>query len=226
MPSGRFRCAFASACVLVLALSVATAAWADADPASDELIGFDAYYPYSPQVSKPVQNQLENVLSATRKNGHVYKVVLIEAPPDLGAATVLYGKPQKYAHFLYNEIHSFLAAQNPTYLIVTKQGSVLLGKDATPAGKRTLAKIAVPANASSDQLAQTAIKAVENITAADGHPITKAEIAAAQQPRHKSGSKGQKAWVWIVVAAMAVIAAGCAAWLLREWHRSRRSVTD
>jgi hypothetical protein len=211
--------------MLVLALSVAATAFGDADPASDELIGFDSYYPYSPQVSKPLQNQLDALLRATRKDGHVCKVVLIEAPPDLGAATVLYGKTQKYASFLYNEIHSFLTGQKPTYLILTKQGAALRGRDATPAGKRALAKVSIPANASSDQLAQSAITAVEAVEAANRHPISKAQIAAAQ-PKQKASSKSSSAWLWIVVAAMVVIIGACAAWLLREWRRSRAPLTD
>jgi hypothetical protein len=214
------RTALATACMLLLSFTVAATAFADADPASDELIGFDSYYPYSPQVSKPLQRQLDALLRATRKNGHVYKVVLIEAPPDLGAATSLYGKPQKYASFLFNEIHQFLVQQKPTYLILTKQGIALRGKDATPAGKSALAKISVPSNASSDQLAQTAVKAVEAVAAANGHPISKAQIAAAQ-PRSKPNPKTRSAWIWVVLAALVVIAGACIAFLLREWRRSR-----
>jgi hypothetical protein len=221
------RWVVAIACFAALALTVAAPAFGDADPASDELIGFDSYYPYSPQVSKSLQNQLDGALRATRKNGHVYKVVLIEAPPDLGAATALYGKPKTYAKFLYNEIHSFLAAQHPTYLVLTKQGAELLGKDATAAGKQALAKIKIPSNASSDQLAQTAITAVRSIAAANGHPISDAQIAAASQSHVGSpSSKSSHAWLWIVVAAMIVIAGACGAWLLRERRRDQSPLTD
>jgi hypothetical protein len=226
MASGRVRWTLAAVCVVVLSSTAATSAFADADPASDELLGFDSYYPYSPQVSKPLQGQLDSLLAATRKHGHVYKVVLIEAPPDLGAATVLYGKPQRYASFLYNEIHTFLTAQSPTYLILTKQGAALRGKDATPAGRRALAKTPIPANATSDQLAQTAIKDVAAIAAANGHPISKAATAAAAQPSTKATSKSHSAWLWIVAAAMIAVVGACAAWLLRERRRSHAPLTD
>jgi hypothetical protein len=228
MPLRRVRWSLAAACLVALSLSFAASALGDADPASDELIGFDSYYPYAPQVSKPLQQQLDAVLRASRKSGHVYKVVLIEAPPDLGAATVLYGKTQRYATFLYNEIHSFLSAQKPTYLIVTKQGTALRGRDATPAGKRALAKFAVPANASSDQLAQTALKAVQAVETANGHPVSKAAVAkaTATAPHAKSATKSKSAWIWVIVAVAVVIAGACAAWLLREWRRSRTTLTD
>jgi hypothetical protein len=228
MPSRRGRWSLVAACLLALSLSFAGSALGDADPASDELIGFDSYYPYAPQVSKPLQQQLDALLLASRKSGHVYKVVLIEAPPDLGAATVLYGKTQRYATFLYNEIHSFLSAQKPTYLIVTKQGAALRGRDATAAGRRALAKVAIPPNASSDQLAQTALTAVQAVETANGHPVSKAAIAKATAPtaHRNAGAKSKSAWIWVIVAVAVVLAGACAAWLLREWRRSRTALTD
>lgn len=49
-----------------LALTAAPAALADGDPASDILPAQDAYYPYTPAVSKPLVTALNGLLARVR----------------------------------------------------------------------------------------------------------------------------------------------------------------
>ena len=104
---------------VVVALSLAPAALADGDPASDVLLGENVFYPYSPQVSPSLQKTLNAETAAAKKAGFPLKVALIAAPVDLGVIPDLFGKPQKYADFLDQEI-SFQGKQ--PLLVVMKAG--------------------------------------------------------------------------------------------------------
>src|SRR5262245_14137685 len=91
----------AALCLLALA---AGAALADGDPASDVLLGENVFYPYQPAVSQQVQKALNAQTAAAKRSGFPIKVALIASPVDLGVIPDLFGKPQKYAAFLDQEI--------------------------------------------------------------------------------------------------------------------------
>src|SRR5271163_1216609 len=80
------------------------AARADGDPASDVLLGQNVFYPYTPAVSPAIQKTLDAETTAASRAKFPIKVALIASPVDLGVIPDLFGKPQKYADFLDQEI--------------------------------------------------------------------------------------------------------------------------
>ena len=151
---------------VVVALSLAPAALADGDPASDVLLGENVFYPYSPQVSPSLQRTLNAETVAAKKAGFPLKVAMIAAPVDLGVIPDLFGKPQKYADFLDQEI-SFQTKQ--PLLVVMAAGYGVQGVDAKT--KAAAAALAKPASTKSNDLARAAILAVPKLAAAAGHPL-------------------------------------------------------
>src|SRR5947208_2423229 len=148
---------------LVLAVVLATAvvapalARADADPASDYLPGFDSYYPFGNTVAKPTQGQLDKLLKIARERGRPFKVAVIASPPDLGAVTSLFNKPQPYYRFLYREISGLLQGSEATLVVVMPAGVGIMGRDAHAAGRKAVAGLRPPARATPTQVAQAAV---------------------------------------------------------------------
>ncbi len=100
----------------LVAPSVApTTALADGDPASDELIGANVFYSFSPPVAAGLQRTLNSETAAASHVHFPINVALIASPVDLGAIPSLFAKPQQYADFLDQEI-SF--ASTKTLLLV------------------------------------------------------------------------------------------------------------
>jgi hypothetical protein len=94
------------------------------------------------------------------------KVALIGSPVDLGVIPDLFGKPQKYADFLDQEI-SFQGKQR--LLVVMAAGYGVQGVG-TPA-QRALASVPKPAGKQSNDLARAAVVAVAALAKAEGHPL-------------------------------------------------------
>ncbi|HTU28338.1 MAG TPA: hypothetical protein VMF07_03080 [Solirubrobacteraceae bacterium] len=88
----------------LLVLGHAGPARADGDPASDELIAQNVFYPYSSPVSPRAQRQLNAEVTTAHRDGLFLKIALIARPSDLGSITALYGSPQRYAQFLDTEL--------------------------------------------------------------------------------------------------------------------------
>jgi hypothetical protein len=176
----------------VLAAAFATmpaaTAWGDADPASDFLPGFDSYLPYGNSVAKPTQGQLDKLLKIAKARNEPFKVAVIATPPDLGAVTALYNKPQQYAKFLYREIKPIVTGGQFTLLIVMPSGIGIIGRDATTKGGKAAVAVKVPKGASPTVLAQTAVSTVEKIAAADGHPLPKVAPTAPAAAKGNGGS--------------------------------------
>ena len=198
------------ACSVALALSTATVL-ADGDPASDVLLGENVYYPYTPAVSTALQKQLNNETAAAAKAHFPVKVALIESPIDLGVIPQLFGKPQLYAKYLDQEI-SFQSPQ--VLLVVMKAGYGIEGM--TPAARTALAAVPLPAQPSSNGLAQAALSAVTKLAQAEGHPLPTASVA---------GSKpgGSNLLLIVAVALAAVVAAGTLTALRHRRAPARRS---
>ena len=93
------------AALTIVAAAVAPApALADGDPASDELIGANVFYPFSPAVEADLQDTLNAEAAAAGRAHFPIKVALIDSAADLGAIPSLFAKPQQYADFLDQEI--------------------------------------------------------------------------------------------------------------------------
>ena len=88
----------------LLAVGHAEIARADGDPASDELISQNVFYPFSTSISQVEQDRLDAAVRDVRRAGIPLKVALITHPSDLGSITALYGSPQRYAAFLDTEL--------------------------------------------------------------------------------------------------------------------------
>jgi hypothetical protein len=90
--------------VTLLALGGSRPAHADGDPASDELIAQNVFYPYSSPLPRSLQRRLNAEVTAAHHAGLVLKIALIARPRDLGSISALDGSPQRYAQFLDDEL--------------------------------------------------------------------------------------------------------------------------
>jgi hypothetical protein len=196
-------------CALLLAAIASGAAWApggalapgaalaDGDPASDVLLGENVFYPYSPPVPASIQKTLNAETAAAKRAGFPIKVALIASPVDLGVIPDLFGKPQKYAAFLDQEI-SFQSRKQPL-LVVMSTGFGVEGLDARATA--ALASVAKPAGKQSDQLARAATVAVASLAKAAGHPVT----GVAGVPGAAGSSGGSSSTPIIVALALAAL---------------------
>jgi hypothetical protein len=200
---------------LLLALALApAAARADGDPASDVLLGENVFYPYTPAVPGAIQKTLNAETAAAAKNRYPIKVALIASPIDLGVIPDLFGKPQKYAAFLDQEI-SFRTRQ--PLLVVMSTGYGVQGLPGP--GAAAVAHLAKPAGKTSADLAQAAITAVARISAAAGHPI--AGVAGVPGAAGSGGGGDSTLPIVAGLAAAAIIVAGALVVLRRRQATAR-----
>src|ERR1700741_2334737 len=133
-------------------------ALADADPASDVLLGASVFYPYTPPVSPSVEKTLNGEVAAAARAHFPIKVALIPSPVDLGAIPSLFGEPQKYADFLDQEI-SFGSKQ--LLLVVMPGGFGVAGL--ASAARSAATSLANPEGTGIDAIARAAITAVARL---------------------------------------------------------------
>jgi hypothetical protein len=195
-----FRLVATLAAALSLIALAPAAAVADGDPASDVLLGENVFYPYQPAVSQQVQKALNAQTAAAKRSGFPIKVALIASPVDLGVIPGLFGKPQKYAEFLDQEI-SFRGKQ--PLLVVMKTGYGVQGLSAKATALAT--SLAKPASGNSSDLATAAKIAVTKLAEASGHPISSS--SASPSGSHSSGGSSSTIVIVLVVAALAIAGA-------------------
>ena len=193
------------------ALLLAGTAHADADPASDVLLGASVFYPYTPRVAPAVEHTLDAEVAAAGKQRFPIKVALIGSPVDLGAIPDLFGKPREYARFLDQEI-SFAGKQ--ALLVVMPDGIGVAGLNA--GATSAAASLAKPAGATSDALARAAIAAVSRLAAASGHPI-----GAAGAGSSAGGADGGSSPL-VPAAILAVVAVTAAGAVIAVRRRASR----
>jgi hypothetical protein len=185
---------------LLLATGAASAALADGDPASDVLLGENVFYPYSPPVNAALQHKLNAETQAARAAGFPIKVALIQSPVDLGVIPDLFGKPQKYADFLDQEI-SFQG--KAPLLVVMATGYGVQGLPAKAAAAAP--QLTKPAGKSSDALAQAALDAIPKLAAADGKTI-KSSSGTAGASTHSQRSSSSGTLILILAIAAVIVA--------------------
>ena len=201
------------AALTIVAAAVAPApALADGDPASDELIGANVFYPFSPAVEADLQDTLNAEAAAAGRAHFPIKVALIDSAADLGAIPSLFAKPQQYADFLDQEI-SF-AGTKTVLLVVMPNGYGVQGlnRPATLAA----ASLPKPPGRQSDDIARAAILAVPKLAAAAGDPIKGAPGALPASGGGGSGGGGAAEAGAGAVAFVAVIAAAAVVWFRRR----------
>ncbi|HWF74910.1 MAG TPA: hypothetical protein VG186_16285 [Solirubrobacteraceae bacterium] len=160
--------------LLLPVLAPATAA-ADADPASDILLGANVFYPYSTTISRPLVVALDRETTQAQRAGFPLKVAIIGHAFDLGGVPEFFGRPKPYAKFLDTEI-SFNGLQH--VLVVMPAG--IGGYGLPPTAKATLATLPKPQTLQPDALAQAAITDVAKLATAAGHPLGAPPAAAGQ----------------------------------------------
>jgi hypothetical protein len=141
------------------------------------------------------------------------KVALIASPVDLGVIPDLFGKPQKYADFLDQEI-SFQTKQKLLVVMPAGYGSRGLTAPATAA----VAKLKPPTGATSQALATAAIAAVPKLAAAAGHPISGTGAPAGSS----GGGASTGRTILLIVLVLAVVATAGALVAVRR----RRGATE
>jgi hypothetical protein len=202
----------AAALALVALTLLPGLARADGDPASDMLLAQNVFYPYSPSVSNRLQGQLNAETAAASRAHFPIKVALIASPADLGAIPSLFGKPQQYANFLDREISGSHAQP---LLVVMHSGYGTQGLDLAAA--IAAVRLAHPAGASSDDLAEAAAAALPKLAAAAGHPIGAVQAAA-------SPGGGPSPVLSLAALAVAAVAASAAIIAVRR-HVAKRAAT-
>jgi hypothetical protein len=156
-----------------LPVAFPVSARADGDPASDVLIGQDAFYPYAPNtVARELQQALNAMLKQAKARQFELKIALVAATTDLGAVPQLFTQPQKYADLLTSEI-SFNT--KPRVLVVLPSG--LGGNNLGDRAGSALAGITPEPAAGADGLARAAMLAVGRLTAANGTPVPVPAVA-------------------------------------------------
>src|SRR5215210_4597494 len=106
MSSPRLLPPLVAALLAVCALA-APPAHANGDPASDYLISRSVFLPLESEVSDVAAAELTQLLAESKRRGFEVRVALIATNTDLGAVPVLFGKPQRYADFLGQELVYF-----------------------------------------------------------------------------------------------------------------------
>ncbi|HUE28449.1 MAG TPA: hypothetical protein VMP89_16860 [Solirubrobacteraceae bacterium] len=199
---------------LVATLLVPVGALADADPASDVLLGASVFYPYNPPVSPPVEKALNAEVAAAAAAHFPIKVALIGSPVDLGAIPSLFDKPQTYANYLDQEI-SFNAKQRLLVVMPNGYGAQGLGAAATSAA----AALTKPADGNSNTLARAAIAAIPRLAAASGDPVRAVSSATS------TSSGGSSAVLPAVIVGLAALAAAAAVIVIRRRRDAQRPQT-
>jgi hypothetical protein len=193
---------------LVAGLCGAPAARADGDPASDFLLSQRIFLPYDTKIPKADQQRLAATVDAAFRAGLRVRVAVIGSEYDLGAVTILWRQPQRYAKFLAKEL-SFVHKDRLVVVMPNGLGFYWVGHPSA-AGQALVARIAVPPG--SGGLTQAGETAVRRLAAAKG--VTLSPAAA---PASHSNATDR-----IVIAAVvaALLVAGAAARLLLRRRRS------
>lgn len=203
------------------ALVVPAAAQADGDPASDVLLGRDAYLPYAPPPSNALADTLLRLLEQARRRGYPMKVALIQTRGDLGAYPELFAHPDRYVRLLRREIA--FRVRHPHLLVIMARGGAAGSNLGDGAG--VVGEIAPDPAQRSDGLVRAAIDAVARIAAANGHQLDVQAARHADPAAAASGEEGGRWRPWAYAGSGLAVLAGLVLVglsLLRPLGRSRR----
>jgi hypothetical protein len=221
----------ARACALA-ALTLALlpgAALADGDPASDVLPVQDAYFPYSPPVSKPLVTALDNLLKEVKAKGYPMKVALLQSTGDMGSYPTLFNNPQRYADLLSSELPSQSDTKytGPLHLLVVMPGG-FGGENLGDKVNQALGPITIDAAQQSDGLARAALQAVARIATFAGHPTKAPNVAATAGSKSSGGGGGGGPSALVIVLPLIglLIAGGIAGVILRRRSDGRPETRD
>ena len=196
--------------VAVLAsLCLAPAARADGDPASDFLLSQRIFLPYDTKIPHADQQRLGATVDAAFAAGFRVRVAVIGSEYDLGAVTVLWKQPKRYAEFLAKELE-FVHKDRLVVVMPNGLGFYWVGH-ATPREQALVAHVPVPPGPGG--LAEAGVTAVRRLAAA--HGVRLAPVAA---PKSSSSTSTDRIVIVAVVAAL--LAAALAARVLLRRRRT------
>jgi hypothetical protein len=154
---------------LLLALTVASSALADGDPASDVLVPPDVrVYMTNGATSSELEKKLAATTQQVTDAGLPIKVAIIGNKTDLGAVPQLWAKPQIYARFLGSELR-FL--YKDTLLVVMPQGFGINGPYPQSKALAALSGIDPRTSTTPQGLTDAADRALRALAAADGRKL-------------------------------------------------------
>jgi hypothetical protein len=181
-----------------VALVAVPAARADADPASDYLLGQSTFIPPDDGIPPAYAKQLIATVREAKARGYTIRVALIGSRYDMGAVTILYRRPKEYARFLGQELSLVykkrLLVVMPNGLAVSRHGKAVPGEQA-------VVDRIPPPGTNGTALASTATGAVIRLAAAAGVIVPEQPLAAAG--RGAPGSSTSRDRITIAVAALA-----------------------
>lgn len=176
-----WRIAVAVAGAALVAVAAPALARADGDPASDVLYNGKVFVPFYGKLSPTLERQLQQVVADAWKEHFPIKVAVISSRSDLGAVGALWLEPERYSHFLGEEL-AFL--YKGRLLIVMPNGYGLNhGALPTAAERRLLAQ--VPIGKGLNGQTASAADAVRRLAAAAGHPLPKPIAAKSSASRDR-----------------------------------------
>jgi len=197
------------AAALAAAVLLPADAHADGDPASDFLVTLDAFVPADGGIPAADAQRLGQLLKDAKAKGFSVKVALIPKQDDLGAVTILWKQPRRYAKFLGQELFYVFKGR---LLIVMPNGYGIYEHGRPIAADRALLDL-LPLPKSGSDVAGAAVVAVQRL--AQRHGIT---LAASAAPAHKSSNNRDR--IVILVAAAGAIALGALVLAARR-HRKK-----
>ena len=156
------RRALAVFAALLAALTTASLARADGDPASDVLPTDSVYFPIDAP-SQDARASLTSAVNAVYSSGNRVKVAVIATAEDLGAIPSLMNKPDEYAQFLGQELQGFYIG--PLLIVMPKGFGVYDGGRSVSAEQGVLDGLSVDGS-SVDDMVQSAVSAVQRLASA------------------------------------------------------------
>ena len=160
---------YAVVLLALAALLVPGGARANGDPASDVLLTEQTFLPFEAPISASAKKDLQEAVAAANEKGYTIRVAIIAFTGDLGTAVSLWGKPQPYSKFLWNE----LAFQYSNRLLVAMPAGFGFYNDSKPIAKEQAVLKKVPPGKIPTALTESAARAVRALAAANGVKLPK-----------------------------------------------------
>lgn len=133
--------------LLALAATMAPAARADGDPASDFLVGQNVFFGLT-QPPHAAMAELQSAVDAAYAHNLRVRVAVIGSRTDLGSVPSLFGKPASYAKFLGFEIKSYYVG--PLLIVMPAGFGIYDGGRSTEAEASVLARRPPPGRTRND----------------------------------------------------------------------------
>jgi len=184
-------------------------ALADGDPASDVLIGQNAFLPWDAGATPAQQARLGTILAAAAREGYPIGVAVIASESDLGSVTELWRQPELYARFLDKELS--LAYRGPVVIVMPNGVGLASAAPLSAAERSATAAAGKASSPARPQLTAIAESAAEKLATAAGHPLPAAVITSTVAPSTASASStGTTAYLALAVGAVLIAVAWAA----------------